>query len=713
MFTEEDGRQVLSSALQDHHARFHEGQWDAINAIVNQRRRTLVVQRTGWGKSAVYFIASRLIHDASPDHRVTLIISPLLALMRDQIEAGARFGVKVASINSAQDRAENDDVVGMIEDDEVDALIISPEQLGKESMINGPLARVATRLGLLVVDEAHCISDWGHDFRPDYTRIVGFLNRLPSNVPVLATTATANRRVQQDIANQIGGDPMVLRGPLTRRSLRLQNIRMESRAERLAWLAQALREEREQHQSAGIVYVSTIRDATLVTAWLQEKGFRAFDYTGTIRGMTAEESREARLKRERLLAANEVDALVATSALGMGYDKPDLRFVIHFQSPGSAIAYYQQVGRAGRAIAEALGILMSGSEDDDIQRYFIRAAFPSAPVVADILETCQKYDDLTTTGILRFVNASKTKVEAALRFLKAQSPAPLIQEGRTWIATPLAENYTLPEAEIAEVTQWKEREWSQMKAYHAHEGCLMRFLADELEDESAADCGRCANCDPDSALLESIDPELLADAEDFIERRAILIPPRRQMPAETRFEHHELRGRLNELACEPGMALCRYGESRLAVEARRCKDVGEPSDRIIDAMEELFQKWRPGIESGEPPRQITFIPSSTGNKVVPRLAQRLSERLGLPLVDLVEFTGLKSAQQKSMQNSHKQCWNLDGRFKIRDGVPAGVPLLLVDDACDSRWTFTIVGALLRQAGSGPVYPLAMMDTSSS
>ncbi len=713
MFTKEAARTILVEALGDPTAQFHDGQWDAIDAITNHRRRTLVVQRTGWGKSAVYFIASRLIQQGSPDHRVTLIISPLLALMRDQIAAGRRFGLRVASINSSQEREENDAVARMIEDDEVDALIISPEQLGKESMLNGALARVASRLGLLVVDEAHCISDWGHDFRPDYTRIVGFLGRLPSNVPVLATTATANRRVQQDIADQIGGDPLVLRGPLTRRSLRLQNVRLESRAQRLAWLAQTLRAERERHQSAGIIYVSTIRDATLVTAWLQEKGFRAFDYTGTIRGMTTEESREARLKRERLLAENKVDALVATSALGMGYDKPDLRFVIHFQSPGSAIAYYQQVGRAGRAISEALGILMSGSEDDDIQRYFIRSAFPSAKIVSDILDVCQNYDDLTTTGVLRFVNASQSKVEAALRFLKAQSPAPLIQQDRSWIATPLAADYTLPEAQIAEVTQWKEREWAQMKAYHAHPGCLMKFLADELEDETATDCGRCANCAPETALADAVDPELLADAEDFIERRAIPIEPRKKLPNGTRLEHHTIGPMLRDLVCEPGMALCRYGESRLSVEARRCKEAGEPSDRIVEAMEDLVRNWRPGIESGEPPQQITFIPSSTGNQVVPRLARRLSERLGLPLVDLVEFTGLKSAQQKSMQNSHKQCWNLDGRFSIRDGVPAGVPLLLVDDACDSRWTFTIVGALLRQAGAGPVYPLAMMDTSSS
>ncbi len=361
---------LLRQSLNSDAASFHEHQWESISTLVEDRARLLVVQRTGWGKSAVYFIATKLMREQG--YGPTIIISPLLALMRNQIDSAARYGVRLGTVNSSNTREQNSQAENELLAGRLDAIIISPEQLSKPSFNDRVLRPIADRVGLFVIDEAHCISDWGHDFRPDYKRIVNILPFLPVNMPVLATTATANRRVMSDVCQQLGEGIKVFRGELTRESLHLQTINFARRSQRLAWLADVI----PQIDGTGIIYAATIRDAEQVADWLQSRGINAHAYYGSFKGMTSEASTQKRLHLEQLLLDNDIKALVATSALGMGYDKPDLSFVIHYQSPGSVVSYYQQVGRAGRGIPKAHGILMSGSEDDDIQRYFIEQAFP-------------------------------------------------------------------------------------------------------------------------------------------------------------------------------------------------------------------------------------------------------------------------------------------------------------------------------------------------
>src|ERR671914_1386716 len=358
-------------------ASFRTHQLEAVRDLVADRARVLCVQRTGWGKSAVYFLATALLREAGAGP--ALIVSPLLALMRNQIAAAERLGLRAHTINSTN-RDAWDEVRALLAADAVDLLLISPERLNNPQFREAMLPLFAERVGLLVVDEAHCISDWGHDFRPDYRRLAEMLERLPDGVAVLGTTATANDRVVADVEAQLrsghAAAPLrTYRGPLGRSSLRLEVVELPGQAERLAWLATWL----PQLQGSGIVYTLTKRDADMVAEWLNGHGLAAEAYSGEV-------DTARRVDVEERLLANELKAVVATSALGMGYDKPDLGFVVHYQAPGSVISYYQQVGRAGRGVEHADVVLLRGTEDRRIQDFFIEQAFPRRELVERVLE---------------------------------------------------------------------------------------------------------------------------------------------------------------------------------------------------------------------------------------------------------------------------------------------------------------------------------------
>ena len=370
--------------------------------MVAHRGRVLVVQRTGWGKSMVYFIATSLLRagGAGP----TLIVSPLLALIRDQLRAAGGLGLRGETINS-ENRDEWDTVAARIHADAVDLLLISPERLANERFMAQCLRPVGSRIACLVVDEAHCISDWGHDFRPDYQRIARIIRALPANLAVIATTATANRRVVDDVKAQLGAGAMVQRGPLARDSLRLQTLRLADRSSRLAWLAEHL----PALPGSGIIYTLTVRDAERVAEWLTGNGIAASAYHGRMGRENAAPDTPMRPQLEQALRENRLKALVATSALSMGFDKPDLGFVVHFQAPQSVVHYYQQVGRAGRAIPEAFGILMSGQEDDAIHRFFMAQAFPPVQDVEAVLSAlADAADGMTVRGLMHPASCTRS-----------------------------------------------------------------------------------------------------------------------------------------------------------------------------------------------------------------------------------------------------------------------------------------------------------------
>ncbi len=489
-----------------------EKQLHAILKLVDERGRALVVQRTGWGKSAVYFIATKLLRDGGAGP--TILISPLLSLMRDQLMAAGAIGVRAVTINSTNEE-EWDEIEQQLARNEIDLLMVSPERLGVDRFQARTVPSIPQGIGLFVVDEAHCISDWGHDFRPDYQRIKRLVDALPAGVPVLATTATANDRVQDDVVGQLGPGLEIIRGPLSRDSLYLQIVPLAHQAERLAWLASYL----DTVEGSGIIYTLTRRDAEMVSAWLVSRGINAPAYHSKLNAAGD------RPRLEEALRANEVKALVATVALGMGFDKPDLGFVVHFQRPGSIVAYYQQVGRAGRALDRAEIVLLTGAEDDAVVDFFINTAFPPPDELADVLAAIEAVDEVSIIGLMDVVNLSMSAIVRALKFLQIESV--VVKDGSKWSRTP---NPWTPQIERNErVTEVRRREKRRMRAYTETDECLMVFLASELDDRHAERCGRCANCAGPFAPYDA-DEALVREAVFFLQhayrRSTTTSPPR-------------------------------------------------------------------------------------------------------------------------------------------------------------------------------------------
>jgi ATP-dependent DNA helicase RecQ len=687
---------LLQTALGDPTANFRDGQWDAIDSLVNKQEQLLVVQRTGWGKSSVYFISTRILRDRG--RGPTLIVSPLLALMRNQIEAADRLGIRARTINSAN-KDDWPQINKAVAENSVDALLISPERLANDEFVTNVLMPISEVIGMLVVDEAHCISDWGHDFRPDYRRLVNILRRMPENVPILGTTATANNRVLNDVQDQLGSIG-IQRGSLMRETLELQNLRLPSQAARLAWLA-----ENVGHlPGTGIIYTLTKRDANQVADWLNQHGISARAYYSDVTHETFEDTNAYRQHLEGLLLNNDIKALVATTALGMGYDKPDLGFVIHYQAPGSIVAYYQQVGRAGRGIDRAVGILLSGSEDDEIHEYFRKSAFPRERSVVSILEALEGSDGLSTNELEEIVNLRNGQITQVVKFLSVDSPAPVIKSGSKWQRTPV--RYRMDHERIQRLTDQRVIEWQEVRSYLDEQGCLMEFLARALDDVDPKPCGRCASCRGQNIVDPSFQRKLAISAGRFLKHAETPLKCKKQV-AKGAFQKYDFTGNLPKaLRAEVGRILSRWGDAGWGQIVADDKHNGNFRDELVEAVREMIvDRWRPAPS----PTWVTCVPSRNHPTLVPSYAERLAGALGLPFVPIVKKIR-DNKQQKGQQNRFHQCRNLDGVFAIEGKLPKG-PVLLIDDVVDSAWTLTVIVALLRQAGSDSVWPLALTTSS--
>lgn len=664
---------LLRDLTNNPNVRFRPGQLEAIECVTVPGGRALVVQRTGWGKSGVYFIATKLLRSSGGGP--TVIVSPLLALMRNQVQAAHRLNLTARTVNSTN-RDVWDEVFASIDRNEIDLLLISPERLNNPQFRSDVLPQLAASLGLLVIDEVHCISDWGHDFRPDYRRLKDVVATLPTSTSVLGTTATANDRVVADVEEQLGFDLTVIRGTLDRPSLALQVIDMPGKAERMAWVASTI----PQLKGSGIIYALTIADARRLAGFLRTRGIDAEAYTG-------QTEPGERLTIEERLSDNDLKVVVATSALAMGYDNPHIHFVIHFQVPGSPIAYYQQVGRAGRAVDRAFGIALSGVEDRKIQDYFIDTAFPSERVTELILTTLDESGGLRTNDLLTHVNMMLTRMNSTLKVLEVEGA--VSREGGRWHRDDPTWSY--PRERIEAVTRQRKLEQAAMGTYVTTDRCLMSFLREELDDPSD-DCGRCANC-VDGLLNVAVDSETLTAAEVYLGSESILLQPRKQAPT-------GLFGlTLRQQRLEPGRALARYGESGVGTRVQRGRERGRFDDGLTAEAGRLVGRWAPDPT----PTWVTAIPNRNSNATT-AFARDLADRLGLEYVEAVTRSS-DNEPQDQMKNSYQQASNVLDAFVV-SGVRPG-PLMLVDDLVDSGWTMTVVGNLILQQGSGPVHPFAL------
>jgi ATP-dependent DNA helicase RecQ len=687
--------------LVGHPAGLHEDQWVAIEALVADRRRALVVQRTGWGKSAVYFLATALLREVGAGP--TVIVSPLLALMRNQIAAAGRAGIRAVTINStnAQDWTTT---FGAVRRGQVDVLLVSPERLNNPEFRDQVLPELAATCGLLVVDEAHCISDWGHDFRPDYRRIRTFLEELPAGTPVIATTATAPSRVVDDVAEALGiaagiGDVLILRGSLDRESLYLGVVELTGEAERLAWLAECL----ARLPGSGIVYTLTVAGTIDVAGYLASRGFKVAAYSGR----TADEDR---LAAEEALLENRVKAVVATSALGMGFDKPDLGFVIHFGAPPSPVAYYQQVGRAGRGVERAEVILMPGPEDKAIWEYFGSVAFPKEGSVRTVLAELEAANGaLSTQALETRVPLSRTRLELMLKVLDVDGA--VRRERGGWTATGVEWEYDIER--YSKVADQRRAEQQAMRDYIGTKGCRMRFLRERLDDAGASDCGRCDRC-LGRPLATTTSAEAVESAAARLDRPGAPIEVKRQWPTGLDRLGIDLKGKIGEAdQHEVGRAVARfsdlgYGQRVRAAVAPDAVD-GDVPEILVDAAVKVLGAWR-----GDWPVRpvgIVAVGSLSRPQLVGTFAARVAQVGRLPMLGQVRHVG-RSRLDRS--NSAFRLQAVVGAYAIQPDLMSALvgemgsqPLFLLDDYADSGWTLTVVAQLLRRAGAGPIYPLVL------
>ena len=681
-------------------ARLREDQWRAIEALAVHRRRVLCVQRTGWGKSAVYFVATALLREAGAGP--TVIISPLLALMRNQVDAAARAGIRARTINSAN-LDEWEEITQEIHAGAVDVLLISPERLNNPDFRDGVLPRLAATTGLLVVDEAHCVSDWGHDFRPDYRRLRTFLAGLGAGTPVLATTATANARVVTDVAEQLdpAGDALVLRGDLDRESLRLAVLELPTTAHRLGWLADHL----EALPGSGIIYTLTVAAANDTAAFLRSRGYSVAAYTGQ-----AEDA--DRRAAERDLLENKLKALVATSALGMGFDKPDLGFVVHLGAPPSPIAYYQQVGRAGRAVASAEVLLLPGPEDAAIWRYFASLAFPPEEQVRRVLRVLAEADrPLSTAALEPMVELRRARLELMLKVLDVDGAVRRVRGG--WEAT--GQEWVYDRQRHHRISQARAAEQAAMREYAETTGCRMEYLRRCLDDPGARPCGRCDRC-AGPWLADSVPEPALTAAQAFLGRPGVPVAPRKLWPTGLAAVGVPLSGRIPATEqAGPGRALGRlsdlgWGPRLRTLLAEETPDGAAP-EPVLAAVVELLKDWAHGDDPWPArPAAVLAVGSRRRPTLIGSVAAHVAAIGRLPLLGALPPAAV--AGEGSRANSAQRVQTLHAAFTVPPEVAARLselpgPVLLVDDLVDSGWTMAIVARELRRAGAPAVLPLAL------
>jgi ATP-dependent DNA helicase RecQ len=698
--------QTVLVAIAGPDALLRHDQFEAIIALVADRRRALVVQRTGFGKSAVYWVSAALLRARGSGP--TVVISPLLSLMRNQVAAAERAGISAVTVNSTNPE-EWDAIFDRIAAGEIDVLLVSPERLNNLGFRDQVLPHLIESCGLLVIDEVHTCSDWGHDFRPDFRRITKFLAELPPGTPVLGTTATANTRVVEDVAEILGlttnpagnSDVLVQRGPLDRESLNLSVLDLPAPAKRLAWLAEHL----EELEGSGIIYTLTVAATTEVADYLRSCGYEVAAYSG--RTEPAE-----RVAAEQALLENKVKALVATSALGMGFDKGDLGFVIHLGAPSSPISYYQQIGRAGSATETAEVILIPGGEDRAIWDYFAAQSMPSQSVVDSILDALARAESpLSTPALETRVDLSRSRLEATLKVLDVEGAVRRVGGG--WEATGAPWSYdTERYARLAEV---RRNESQAMLDYATTARCRMRFLLDQLDDPFMdADCGHCDNCTGTHRSTQ-VSAAALESATDTLARAGVVLEPHKLFPSGLSNLGVDLSGRIPpDEAAEPGRAVARFTDLGWGSDVRTAADRNAPDavvpDALVHAAVDVMVDWKNSW--AERPAAVVSISSRRHGELVGSFARAMASVGRLPYLGVLEHRGAPAPSVRT--NSAQRVAALAATFSLTpdlatalSGPYADRPILLIDDVSDSGWTLTLAARELRLAGAGGVYPLVL------
>ena len=655
-------------------ASFREGQYEAIEATMT-KNRTLVVQRTGWGKSLVYFSCTKMLREQK--RGVTFVISPLLVLMENQLAQAKALNLKCDILNS-DTRDRHGEIIDSLKNDLLDLILITPETLFNEKM-QKELRNI--NIGLLVIDEAHCISDWGHDFRMEYGKLKEVISYLPDSVPILATTATANDRVVADLEKQLGSNVFVSRGPLTRESLAIQVLNMPSKIERYAWILENI----NKLDGSGIIYCLTQRDCDYLSDFLNKNGISTMPY------YSSEARNEENKIAEEKFRNNEIKALVATIKLGMGYDKGDISFVIHYQMPSNIVSYYQQIGRAGRNIEKAYAFLMCGKEDMDIINYFINTAFPSKDETDKIIDFIGDNDGVKLYQIENALNIRSNRLKKAIGFLL--NDGFIRKDGSSYYLT--IKPYYYDTDKYNNITKIRKMEAKQMLSLSTTNQCYSKYIVSCLDDCTATECGKCANCLNGELYKSQASLKSMELASEYINAQSLIIEPRKRW-AYTNDTKMTAIKHINK----EGICLSKCGEVGYGSIVKQGLNSGELSGELVGKSTELLRELviKEGI------KHLAFVPKLQ-NSALEDFAKRLADNLKLQLVEILFKK--PGPSQKEMENSAYQCSNALNSYFVKEGATIPSKLLLIDDIVDSRWTLTVCGYKIMEAGCGEVYPFAL------
>ena len=671
----------IIKSLYGKNATFRDGQYEAIEATMT-KRRTLVVQKTGWGKSLVYFSCTKMLREQSKG--VTFVVSPLLVLMQNQLEAAEKLGLKCDVLNSdTRDRRE--EILDSLKNNQLDLVLVTPETLFTDD-VQKALGEI--KIGLLVIDECHCISDWGHDFRQEYGRLREVISYLPPNVPILATTATANNRVINDLEKQLGSDVFVSRGPLTRESLSIQVLDMPSKVERYAWILENI----NKLKGSGIIYCLTQRDCDYLSDFLNKNGISAMPYYSN--DAKDEENKLAEEKFQR----NEIKVIVATIKLGMGYDKGDISFVIHYQMPSNIVSYYQQIGRAGRNIDRAYTFLMCGKEDMDIINYFIGTAFPTKEETDKIIDIIGDNDGIKLYQLEGALNMRRNRLMKAIGFLL--NDGFIRKDKASYYLTPKI--YFYDSEKYDAITKIRKMEAEQILKLASLKGCYSKYIVNCLDDYTAAECGNCSNCLGREILPEKVSLNAKSIASEYIDRLSLVIEPRKRWAYSDVTSMSAIKYINKE-----GICLSRYGEigyGELVKQGMEAKDGGFCQE-LVGKSAELLKEL---IKENEI-KYITYVPSLKSN-LVADFTKRLAQSLNIEFIDLLDK--METQEQKRMENSSYQCANAFKAYKIKENITVPDKVILVDDTVDSKWTLTVCGYRIMENGASEVYPFVLADRSN-